>query len=101
MPIPSSLSLALRAWRSQKQTEATVRFVMERLREQGYTNDFTLAYQSKVGPVPWLQVRWPARALCARTRTREDALTHMRACTLACACTHANAHAATYEHMRA
>jgi len=39
----------------QKQTEATVRFVMERLREQGYTNDFTLAYQSKVGPVPWLQ----------------------------------------------
>lgn len=39
----------------QVQTEATVSFVMARLRALGYTNLHTLAYQSKVGPVPWLQ----------------------------------------------
>lgn len=39
----------------QAQTEATVRFVMTRLRALGYTNNFTLAYQSRVGPVQWLQ----------------------------------------------
>jgi len=39
----------------QAQTEATVRFVMTRLRALGYRNNFTLAYQSRVGPVQWLQ----------------------------------------------
>eukprot|EP00966_Prymnesium_polylepis_P073992 1717016-Prymnesium_polylepis.2 len=28
---------------------------MARLRSLGYSNEFTLAYQSKVGPVPWLR----------------------------------------------
>lgn len=37
------------------QTEATVAFVMSRLRELGYSNDHTLAYQSRVGPVEWLR----------------------------------------------
>eukprot|EP00316_Scyphosphaera_apsteinii_P004633 CAMPEP_0119314286 /NCGR_PEP_ID=MMETSP1333-20130426/32303_1 /TAXON_ID=418940 /ORGANISM="Scyphosphaera apsteinii, Strain RCC1455" /LENGTH=516 /DNA_ID=CAMNT_0007319367 /DNA_START=39 /DNA_END=1590 /DNA_ORIENTATION=+ len=37
------------------QTEATVEFVMARLRSLGYSNNFTLAYQSRVGPVQWLQ----------------------------------------------
>ena len=37
------------------QTEATVNSVMARLRADGYTNDFTLAYQSRVGPVEWLR----------------------------------------------
>lgn len=35
--------------------QATVSFVMARLRVLGYSNPDTLAYQSKVGPVPWLQ----------------------------------------------
>ena len=39
----------------QKQTEATVTFVTNRLRSLGYTNDHTLAYQSRVGPVEWLR----------------------------------------------
>jgi len=39
----------------QQQIEATVSFVMARLRVLGYSNPDTLAYQSKVGPVPWLQ----------------------------------------------
>ena len=38
----------------QKQTEATVGFVMNALKRMGYKNDHTLAYQSKVGPVEWL-----------------------------------------------
>ena len=37
------------------QTEASVRFVMARLRALGYSNKYTLAYQSRVGPVEWLQ----------------------------------------------
>jgi len=37
------------------QTEATVAFVMQRLRQLGYKNNHTLAYQSKVGPVEWLK----------------------------------------------
>ena len=37
------------------QMEATVSFVMARLRQLGYTNAHTLAYQSKVGPVEWLR----------------------------------------------
>ena len=32
----------------QKQTEATVGFIMNALRRRGYTNEHTLAYQSKV-----------------------------------------------------
>jgi ferrochelatase len=39
----------------QRQIEETVSLVMARLKEMGYTNDHTLAYQSKVGPVTWLQ----------------------------------------------
>ena len=39
----------------QKQTEATVSFVMSRLRQLGYNNDHSLAYQSKVGPVEWMK----------------------------------------------
>jgi ferrochelatase len=39
----------------QKQTEATVSFVMSRLRLLGYRNDHSLAYQSKVGPIEWLE----------------------------------------------
>jgi len=37
------------------QTEATVAFVMSRMRSLGYSNPHTLAYQSRVGPVQWLQ----------------------------------------------
>jgi len=39
----------------QAHTEATVDLVMQRLREWGYTNDHSLAYQSRVGPVKWLE----------------------------------------------
>ena len=39
----------------KEQTEATVSFVMARLRQLGYTNAHTLAYQSRVGPVEWLR----------------------------------------------
>ena len=39
----------------QTQTEATVDFCMARLRALGYTNSHTLAYQSRLGPVQWLQ----------------------------------------------
>uniref|UniRef100_A0A7S0JK38 Ferrochelatase n=2 Tax=Calcidiscus leptoporus TaxID=127549 RepID=A0A7S0JK38_9EUKA len=39
----------------QQQIEATVRFVMQRLLALGYSNNYTLAYQSRVGPVQWLQ----------------------------------------------
>jgi len=39
----------------QRQIEQTVSLVMKRLQEMGYTNEHTLAYQSKVGPVDWLQ----------------------------------------------
>ncbi|KAL1495679.1 hypothetical protein AB1Y20_016543 [Prymnesium parvum] len=37
------------------QIEASCKFIMAKLRSMGYPNDFTLAYQSKVGPVPWLK----------------------------------------------
>ena len=37
------------------QMEAQVKFVMQRMRQLGYTNDHSLAYQSKVGPVEWLK----------------------------------------------
>ena len=37
------------------QTEASARFVMRRLQQLGYDNDWTLAYQSRVGPVEWLK----------------------------------------------
>ena len=36
-------------------SEATVTFVMNRMRQLGYQNEHTLAYQSKVGPVEWLK----------------------------------------------
>jgi len=36
------------------QTEATVSFVMARMRQLGYANNHSLAYQSKVGPVEWM-----------------------------------------------
>ncbi len=39
----------------QMQTEATVRFVMGVLAQRGYRNPHLLAYQSRVGPVEWLQ----------------------------------------------
>jgi ferrochelatase len=39
----------------QEQMERTIELVMERLRELGYTNEHTLAYQSRVGPIKWLQ----------------------------------------------
>lgn len=39
----------------QKQTEATVSFVMSRMRQLGYANNHSLAYQSKVGPVEWMR----------------------------------------------
>ena len=37
------------------QTEATVKFVMNRLQKLGYNNKHTLAYQSRVGPVEWVK----------------------------------------------
>jgi len=37
------------------QIEQCCKFIMARLRSLGYSNEFTLAYQSKVGPVPWLR----------------------------------------------
>jgi len=39
----------------QEQTEATVAFVMQKLRSMGYANNHSLAFQSKVGPVEWLK----------------------------------------------
>lgn len=39
----------------QAQTEATVALVMDRLKEWGYENEHSLAYQSRVGPVKWLE----------------------------------------------
>lgn len=39
----------------RQQTEDTVSAVMAKLRTLGYTNQHTLAYQSKVGPVEWLR----------------------------------------------
>jgi len=35
--------------------ESQVQFIMTRMRQLGYTNDHSLAYQSKVGPVEWLR----------------------------------------------
>jgi ferrochelatase len=37
------------------QMEATVERVMAEMRRMGYANEYTLAYQSKVGPVEWLK----------------------------------------------
>lgn len=37
------------------QTEGTVALATERLRQLGFTNNITLAYQSRVGPVEWLR----------------------------------------------
>lgn len=37
------------------QIEASARFVMRRLQQLGYNNEYTLAYQSRVGPVEWLR----------------------------------------------
>jgi len=39
----------------KQQTEATVGAVMSKLRRLGYMNNYTLAYQSRVGPVEWLR----------------------------------------------
>jgi ferrochelatase len=40
----------------QRQTEETVRLVRERLAERsGRSHEYSLAYQSKVGPVKWLE----------------------------------------------
>lgn len=39
----------------QKETEQTVQKIMEEMKMQGYDNNHTLAYQSKVGPVEWLK----------------------------------------------
>lgn len=39
----------------QRQTEATVDLTTKRLRDLGYTNNCTLSYQSRVGPVEWLR----------------------------------------------
>ena len=52
---PSTLISPTCAEIAQTQTEQTVSSVMARLRSQGYTNDHTLAYQSRVGPVEWLR----------------------------------------------
>ena len=35
--------------------EECVQLIMEELRRRGIANSFTLAYQSRVGPVPWLK----------------------------------------------
>ena len=37
-----------------EQTEKTVDLIMERLRQQGYSNSHQLSFQSKVGPQKWL-----------------------------------------------
>lgn len=39
----------------QQQIEANAKFVMQRLAATGYGNNWTLAYQSRVGPVEWLR----------------------------------------------
>lgn len=39
----------------QSQTEATVALVMAQLKSWGYANNHSLSYQSRVGPVRWLQ----------------------------------------------
>lgn len=38
----------------QTQVERHVSLLMKRMREMGYSNDQTLAYQSKIGPIEWL-----------------------------------------------
>lgn len=38
----------------QAEMEDCVRLIMDRVREKGYDNGHTLAYQSRVGPVEWL-----------------------------------------------
>jgi ferrochelatase len=37
-----------------EQMEACVRFIMEDLKERGYSNPHAVAYQSRVGPVEWV-----------------------------------------------
>jgi len=39
----------------RQQTEETVALVMTKLKQMGYGNEHTLAYQSRVGPVEWLR----------------------------------------------
>ena len=39
----------------KQQIEANAKFVMQRLHAIGYGNNWTLAYQSRVGPVEWLR----------------------------------------------
>jgi len=39
----------------KQQIEANAKFVMQRLAATGYGNNWTLAYQSRVGPVEWLR----------------------------------------------
>ena len=39
----------------KQQIEANAKFVMQRLHATGYGNNWTLAYQSRVGPVEWLR----------------------------------------------
>ena len=39
----------------KQQIEANAKFVMQRLATIGYGNNWTLAYQSRVGPVEWLR----------------------------------------------
>ena len=38
-----------------EQMKACTRFIMDALRAKGYTNPHALAYQSRVGPVDWIQ----------------------------------------------
>lgn len=38
----------------EKQMESCVDQIMKEMKRQGFENDYTLAYQSKVGPVEWL-----------------------------------------------
>lgn len=35
--------------------EDCVRFIMDEMKDSGYSNEHTLAYQSRVGPVQWLK----------------------------------------------
>ena len=39
----------------QKEIERSVEKIMEEMKKQGFENSHSLAYQSKVGPVEWLQ----------------------------------------------
>ena len=39
----------------KQQMEDCVRFIMSEMKDKGFTNEHTLAYQSRVGPVQWLK----------------------------------------------